>query len=128
MKIYHRVTCAVLLDYPADTLSDADLSNANLRDANLRGANLIGADLRGANLHGEIFKRTPVQINNLRWGVLITDGYLTIGCQRYTHDDWAAFSDADIVKMDRQALRFWRQWREPLLAMCAAHAGDKVEG
>jgi len=24
--------------------------------------------------------------------------------------------------MDDDALEFWKQWKEPLLAMCAAHA------
>ena len=33
-----------------------------------------------------------------------------------------AFSDDEISDMDRNALEFWRQWKAPLMAMCAAHA------
>jgi hypothetical protein len=66
-------------------------------------------------------------MTGLYWWTMVTDGYLTIGCQRHTHAEWAAFDDAEIAAMDRQALRFWRQWKGPLLAMCATHAA-KVEG
>ena len=72
------------------TRAGANLCGANLRDANLsgadlRGANLSGADLRGADINGETITRVPVQVANLRWDVLITEGYLRIGCQRHTH-------------------------------------------
>jgi len=131
MKIYHRVTGAVLFETESDTLIGANLSGANLSRASLIGANLSSADLSSANLSsanldGETLKQTPVGITGLYWWVMVTDVYLTIGCQRHTHAEWAAFDDATIATMDRQALRFWRQWREPLLTMCAAHA-TKVE-
>jgi uncharacterized protein YjbI with pentapeptide repeats len=113
-------------------LRAADLSGANLRDANLsgadlRGANLSGADLRGADINGETITRVPVQIANLRWDVLITEGYLRIGCQRHTHAEWAAFDDATIAGMDEDAADFWAQWKAPLLVMCAAHALEVAE-
>ena len=31
-------------------------------------------------------------------------------------------TDAEIEAMDSHALEFWKQWKEPLLAMCKAHA------
>ena len=103
-------------------LSDAILSGVNLSNANLSNANLYGANLSNANLNGEILKKSPLIIIGLYWWTMVTGEYLTIGCQRHTHAEWAAFSDADIVRMDSQALRFWRAWRDPLLAMCAAHS------
>ena len=102
-------------------LRGADLRGANLDGANLRGANLYGANLDGASLDGEKLSKTPIQINNLKWFVLISDTFMRIGCQRYTIEEWRNFSDEEIVKMDFGALKFWRQWKVLLLAMCDAH-------
>ena len=102
-------------------LYGANLRGANLRGASLHGANLDGANLRGANLDGEKLSKTPIQINNLKWFVLISDTFMRIGCQRYTIEEWRNFSDEEIVKMDFGALKFWRQWKVSLLAMCDAH-------
>ena len=111
-------------------LRDANLDGADLRDANLRGANLCGADLRYANLDGEKLVKTPLQLNNLKWFVLISDKYLRIGCQRFTIEEWRNFDDAAIVKMDFAALKFWRKWKAPIIALCDAHntAENATEG
>ena len=109
------------------TRAGANLRAANLRAADLRGADLSGANLRGADINGEKITRVPVQIANLRWDVLITEGYLRIGCQRHTHAEWAAFDDATIAGMDEDAADFWAQWKAPLLVMCAAHALEVAE-
>ena len=136
-----KITLQVAVKTGAD-LRDANLRGANLRDANLRGANLYGADLRGANLRdanlrgadlrganlrdadldGEKLVKTPLQLNNLKWFVLISDKYLRIGCQRFTIEEWRNFDDAAIVKMDFAALKFWRKWKVPIMALCDAHA------
>ena len=107
-------------------LRGANLEGANLRGANLYGADLEGADLRGANLEGadlegEKLTKTPLQLNNLKWPVLISDKYLRIGCQRFTIEEWKNFDDAAIVKMDFAALKFWRNWKAPIIALCDAH-------
>ena len=49
---------------------------------------------------------------------------MRLGCKRFTHAEWADFTDEQISDMDRHALKFWKQWKEPLLAMCAAHRGE----
>ena len=103
-------------------LYGADLDGADLRGADLRGADLRGADLRGADLDGEKLVKTPLQLNNLKWFVLISDKYLRIGCQRFTIEEWRNFDDAAIVKMDFAALKFWRKWKAPIMALCDAHA------
>jgi len=118
-------------------LSGANLSDANLRDANLRGAYLGGANLGGANLsganlsdaeiEGEKITVAPIQISGLQWAVLITDGYMRIGCQRHTHADWEGFDAAQIAEMAGNAPEFWAAWKGPLLAMCAAHAAGAVD-
>ena len=118
-------------ELPDDTQSGmavrAALEQATRAGADLRGANLSGADLRGADINGETITRVPVQVANLRWDVLITEGYLRIGCQRHTHAEWAAFDDATIAGMDEDAADFWAQWKAPLLVMCAAHALEVAE-
>ena len=103
-------------------LAGANLAGAYLDGANLARANLDRAYLAGANLDGEKISKAPLSLLNLRWSVLVSDGYLRIGCQRHGHARWAEFSDSVIAKMDPYALDFWRAWKAPLLAMCAAHA------
>ena len=107
--------------YGAD-LRGADLRGADLRGADLRGANLRGANLYGANLDGEKLTKSPLVVTGLRYWCLISDGYMRLGCKRFTHEEWAEFSDDEIEKMDSCALEFWKQWKESLLAMCKAHA------
>jgi len=106
-------------------LRGANLCGANLRGANLRGANLYGADLRGADLDGEELTKAPVVVTSgLPYHCIISNGFMRLGCQRHSHTAWAAFDDSQILQMDgRKALEFWRQWRDVLLSMCAAHAG-----
>ena len=106
--------------------SGANLSGADLSGANLSGANLSWANLSWANVDGEEITLTPISMSGLEWGMLITDGYLRIGCQRHTHAEWAEFSDAEIEDMSDKALSFWAQWKSPLLAMCEAHASKVV--
>ena len=149
MKIRHRYTNDVLHVIDADNLYGADLSGANLSDANLRfanlrdanlygadlryanlsganlrGAYLYGADLSGADLYGEILKKTPISILNLTWDVLITTEYLTIGCERHTHEVWEAFTDDEIAKMESIASDFWKVNKEWLLGACKAHGSE----
>ena len=121
-------------------LRDADLRDADLRDADLREADLYGADLRGADLseadlreadlreadlYGKPLSKTPLQLYNLHWPICITEQHMQIGCKTYMHEEWSSFDDETIDEMERRALEFWREWKEPLLAMCAAHRGEK---
>jgi uncharacterized protein YjbI with pentapeptide repeats len=108
-------------------LRDADLRGAYLRDADLHGAYLRDADLHGAYLRGEISPKTPISILNLKWDILITEGYMRIGCQRHTHADWEAFTDEAIADMESRASEFWKANREWLLAACKAHAIPKEQ-
>jgi len=101
----------------------ADLLGANLLDANLRFADLSGADLRGANLRqGQKASIPPLFVEGLCWPVMVTDCHIMIGCEVHTTDEWAAFDNERIARMDGcSARRFWGQWKKPLLAMARAH-------
>ncbi len=72
-------------------LRGADLIWANLRGANLRGADLRGADLSGANLSGADLRGAvgPFTLGAFgRHGGIAVGGYITIGCERHTYDEW----------------------------------------
>ncbi len=112
----------------------ADLSSANLRSANLRStdlsradlsrANLSYADLSSAKIDGEKITKDPLLITGLYYSCLITDGYMRLGCKRYTHAEWSEFNDSEIAAMDSRATDFWNKWKLPLLAMCKQHAEE----
>ncbi len=62
-------------------LSGADLSGADMSGANLRGADLRGADMRWAD--------GPFTLGAFgRHGGIAVGGYITIGCERHTYDEW----------------------------------------
>ena len=103
-------------------LSGADLSGADLSGANLSGANLSGANLSGAKIDGEEISLAPLCVSGLHWWVLVTDGYMRIGCQRHTHQQWNDFTPEEIAEMADNAASFWLTWKQPLIAMCTQHA------
>jgi uncharacterized protein YjbI with pentapeptide repeats len=117
-------------------LSDANLSGANLSGANLHGAylsdaylsgaNLSGADLSDANLRGEKLAIVPIFINGLYWIVTITESFLTIGCKRFEHKEWAEFTDETIQEMDSNATKFWSANKAWLLLACEAHRAESL--
>ena len=114
-------------------LLGANLSGANLSGASLRGASLSGADLSGANLsgadligadlgQGQKASIPPLFVEGLCWPVMVTDCHIMIGCEVHTTDEWAAFDNERIARMDGCSARlFWGQWKKPLLAMARAH-------
>ncbi|MGL4588441.1 MAG: pentapeptide repeat-containing protein [Acinetobacter ursingii] len=107
-------------------LRDADLRGADLEDADLRGANLGDANLRDADLRGA--KNAPLIIPTLRWLVCINGfGYMRIGCQNHKVEQWKAFTDQEISRMDSDALKFWNQYKVMLLAACEAHVHSDEE-
>ena len=120
-------------------LRGADLRGAYLRGADLRGAYLRGADLRGADLRGadlrDVYLRcadlsgakyadfeinkTPILISNLKYEIIIFDNHLKIGCELHTHSQWSKFTQKKIIEMGgKDALQWWKQWKEPILQMC----------
>ena len=112
----------------------ADLIGADLRGAYLRGADLRGADLRGADLRDVYLRcadlsgakyadfeinKTPILISNLKYEIIIFDNHLKIGCELHTHSQWSKFTQKKIIEMGgKDALKWWKQWKEPILQMC----------
>jgi hypothetical protein len=125
-------------DLGGTDLRGADLGGTDLRGAYLRKANLGGADLRGADLCGVDLRwvvwgdgakrredvpvtRAPVMVATDPYDVWIWDRHAEIGCQIHEIGVWAALTEADIERMGgERGVRFWREWRAPLLAMARA--------
>ena len=117
MEIKHRFNGTTLCSFEVETIREAaERGKCNLYEADLRGA-----DLRGANLYGEKIEKNPLVVVGLTYWCLISDNYMRLGCKCFTHAEWAEFDDNEIAAMDAHALKFWTQWKAPLLAMCAAH-------
>lgn len=130
IQIKLKFTNTILFEGKYNSLKDAvvnavakkiNLIDACLRGAYLRGAYLRGADLRGASLESEILKIAPLQMQLLLWDILITPQYLKIGCERHTHEEWAAFTDAEISRMHDKALEWWKDHKELLMMACELH-------
>ena len=113
-------------------LKYADLNDANLNEANLRCAELSWADLRWANLRWAELNGTNLKWAELRGAIgnnkeiitiqtgiytcVITELSLTIGCESHTFDEWIAFTDSEIDKMDaKKSLSFWHDWKTIIL-------------
>ena len=127
IEIKSRYTGEVIYTHEGDTLVGADLRKTNLRGTNLRGAelreaNLREADFTDATVLGHKVTKTPIQINNLKWAILITEQAMQLGCRVHTHDEWESFSGDELSDMDDNAFEFAEKWRTVLLYMCREHA------
>jgi len=111
-------------DLTGADLTGADLRGAYLTGADLRGAYLTGADLRGADLRGAEYKdikitKTPIQILNLYYSVLIFENHMQIGCKFHTHQEWDEFDNRRIIEMDgKAAAEFWKEHKDLLMGFC----------
>jgi len=134
-----ELACANLVgaDLDGANLAGANLDRANLAGAGLSGTNLAGANLAGANLSGAkwdsegAIKTTiaPVMFYGSTWPIMIFDRHVKIGCQVHTTEDWAAFDNEAIARMDGvHARKFWDQWKTVVLAMAEAHQSKVTEG
>jgi hypothetical protein len=92
---------------PGINLRRADLGRADLGRADLRGADLSGADLSGADLRRADLRRADLRGADLREAsgpftigyfgqhhAVAAGGYISIGCERRTYDEWLANAEA----------------------------------
>lgn len=119
-------------DMPGSKLTGATLRHVNFTDANLRHANLRGADLQHANLHGANLRCASLAETKLAgadiscigdmiyiftiqldtWEIGFTKDFMKIGCQAHTIDKWRNFTDEEIDDMDKDALEWWKKWKD----------------
>ena len=112
-------------------LKDADTVDADV-EWSLYGTLLWNrGEFRGGEFLGDKITSNPLSVYGLRWPVVISPFKMQIGCERHSHSEWAALNDAAINKMDRGALKFWREHRDTLLVLCKSRAllsGEGKEG
>ena len=58
-----------------------------------------------------------LSINGLRWPVSTDGKSIQIGCQHHSVEDWKAFDDRVIAKMDKEALTFWTWYKAMILGL-----------
>ena len=58
-----------------------------------------------------------LSLNGLRWPVSTDGKSIQIGCQHHSVDEWRAFDDRVIAKMDSDALDFWKAHKEVVLGL-----------
>ena len=115
IEIKSRLSDKIIFEGEYSSIKDA------VEDAIKNKVSLRDADLLGAYLQGEILIIFPVQVLGLRWFVLITPQYMSIGCERHTHEEWANFNRVEISKMDTNAWDWWTVHKDVLLNMCSIH-------
>ena len=104
-------------DLRSANLRSADLRYANLRSADLRYADLCSADLRYADLSDPILWGATGNMSEIKsiaidtYDIAYTATYLQIGCELHEIDEWWAFDDERIDRMDSGALEWWKKWK-----------------
>ena len=89
-------------------------------DADVFGdARVFGdADVFGdAVVYGNVVVTTTVKTfgNAFIYRITVTDKHIKIGCQQHLKNEWKAFEDREIIKMDgKKALEFWRMFKPVL--------------
>ena len=53
----------------------------------------------------------PIVLTTDIWQVQISGTIMQIGCKRFTIEQWFAFSDEEIAKMEERALEWWKKWK-----------------
>lgn len=85
----------------------------------LRGANLRWANLRGADLCDAIFPKDfrIARLDFGGWPVTVTPTHTSIGCQRYSNEDWLKWSPSDVKSMDSKAEKWWSEHQDAVRAV-----------
>ena len=114
IKAYYNTTAIDLsgADLAGVDLSYLDLTGANLSSADLTNANMYGANLSGANLRDAIGNGKEIKTLQTEFYIVVmTKDVMHIGCERYSYNEWFNFTDDQIAKMDRNALKFWNKYK-----------------
>ena len=103
----------------------ADLRNADLRNADLRNADLTWTDLRWVNLSGTLGDGVEIKSLNIgTYPITYTKDIVNIGCESHTLEEWKAFDDEEIKKMDSQALAWWKLNRDIVISLVERETKD----
>ena len=70
-----------------------------------------------ARVFGDAVVTTTVKTfgNAFIYRITVTDKHIKIGCQQHLKNEWKAFEDREIIKIDgKKALEFWRMFKPVL--------------
>ena len=96
-----------------EAVEKAVSSGAYLREADLRGAYLSGAHLSRADLSVTSGNNREIKTNQLgQFIITYTAETIWIGCESHSIDEWMAFDDDCLSKMDDNALAWRDEWVE----------------
>ena len=98
-ELKHRISGKVLFSTTATTIRQA-VELAVKASADLSGVDLYGANIYRANLYGKPVTKVPIQIQGLKYPVIVTDVHIAIGCEVHTVAEWKAFTNEQIEEMD----------------------------
>lgn len=97
-------------------LSLANLCYAHCKNTNFTKTNLFGANLEYAYLRDCIGNGDEIRTMQIgTYHIVYAQGYIWIGCRRYTKERWITFTDEEISKMDIGALDWWNTWKDIVL-------------
>ena len=68
-----------------------------------------------------------LSLNGLRWPVSTDGKSIQIGCQHHSVDEWRAFDDRVIAKMDSDALTFWKKYKLVVLGLAEVRKNMEEE-
>ena len=68
-----------------------------------------------------------LSLNGLRWPVSTDGKSIQIGCQHHSVDEWRAFDDRVIAKMDEEALTFWKKYKLVVLDLAEVRKNMEEE-
>lgn len=92
-------------------------------DAEVFGDAVVYGDARvygDAVVYGDAEVTTTVKTfgNAFIYEITVTDNHIKIGCQQHLKNEWKAFEDREIIKMDgKKALEFWRMFKPVLQSL-----------
>lgn len=95
-------------------MDDSETIKGTVLKALKQGAYLIGAYLRGADLEGAI--KIPIYC---KWSHGVTDGFIHIGCEKRSVDDWKKFLDSDEVIETKRDTQEFKQIKAVICAYIA---------
>ena len=68
-----------------------------------------------------------LSLNGLSWPVSTDGKSIQIGCQHHSVDEWRAFDDRVIAKMDSAALEFWKEYKLVVLDLAEVRKNMEEE-
>ena len=68
-----------------------------------------------------------LSLNGLRWPVSTDGKSIQIGCQHHSVDEWRAFDDRVIARMDSGALDFWKKYKWVVLDLAEVRKNMEEE-